>query len=187
MELDCLAAVSTNYLFGDLPDRGDFRWLRDVPPTARIGYSIYIFDLPELFVTSGSPLYRADSPAFLRVLHQDFRHEPTVADPAVPGEVLVLQMTGLGPVIPAVPFDRPAPVAPLTHTVVPITCRWNPEQSGPAADVLFAGLSPLEMGVYQVNIRVPPGLVSGRIGCATTLSASIQSEMPTAEFPVASK
>jgi hypothetical protein len=185
--LDCVAAVSTNYLFGDLPDRGDFRWLRDVPPTARIGYSIYIFDLPKLLSTVGSPLYRADSPVFLQVLHQDFRHEPTIADPAVPGEVMVLKMTGLGPVSPAVALDQPAPLTPLSRTVVPVACQWNPEQSGPAADILFAGLSPLEVGVYQVNVRVPPGLIYGRIGCATTLSASRQRELTTTEFPVTSR
>ncbi len=43
--LDCLAAVSVTPLTGLYVPANAFRWLRGQAPTARVGYSIYIYDL----------------------------------------------------------------------------------------------------------------------------------------------
>jgi hypothetical protein len=44
--LDCeFAAVSVTPLEGVYVPREQFAWLRDVPPLARVGYSIYVWDV----------------------------------------------------------------------------------------------------------------------------------------------
>jgi hypothetical protein len=43
--LDCVAAISVTNLYGLYVPRDDYAWLRDLNPTARIGYSIYVYDL----------------------------------------------------------------------------------------------------------------------------------------------
>ncbi len=42
---DCLIAVSATYLFGLYVGEERFRWLRQIKPSAVIGYSIYVYDL----------------------------------------------------------------------------------------------------------------------------------------------
>lgn len=45
-QLDCVAAVSVNHLHGlYLPPPKNYDWLRAIPPTSRVGYSIYLYDL----------------------------------------------------------------------------------------------------------------------------------------------
>ncbi len=166
---DATAAVSVNLLVGLSPDRGHFGWLRGCQPRARIGYSIYVFDLAQCVPLVESRLSGTVRPAFRGVQHGDFRGAPTPRDPAVPGEVLAFYMTGLGPVTPPVPTDQPAPLDQLSTIDVPLFCRWNADQGGPVADVLFAGLAPGQTGFYQVNIRVPANLNGGRLTCSSAL------------------
>jgi 4-amino-4-deoxy-L-arabinose transferase-like glycosyltransferase len=45
-QLDCMVAASATFLYGRQLIAGDsLRWLRTYPPTERVGYSIYVFDL----------------------------------------------------------------------------------------------------------------------------------------------
>ncbi|MCP5111153.1 MAG: hypothetical protein GY953_09985, partial [bacterium] len=44
-ESDCIAAVSVNLLHDLYVKAGEFSWLRERDPIARIGYSIYVYDL----------------------------------------------------------------------------------------------------------------------------------------------
>jgi minor extracellular serine protease Vpr len=68
--------------------------------------------------------------------------------------VAVLYATGLGPVTPAPPSGAPASASPLS------TCQTQPLLlvSQSVAEVLFCGLAPGFVGLYQVNFRIPPGL-----------------------------
>jgi hypothetical protein len=43
--VDCMAAISVNLLYGLYTDAGAFSWLRDRRPLARVGGSIYVYDL----------------------------------------------------------------------------------------------------------------------------------------------
>jgi 4-amino-4-deoxy-L-arabinose transferase-like glycosyltransferase len=43
--LDCIAAASVTALYGPFFPAGKYRWLRERTPIAKIGYSIYIYDL----------------------------------------------------------------------------------------------------------------------------------------------
>ena len=78
--------------------------------------------------------------------------------PARRGEVVEILCTGLGRVNNPPPLGQPTPVTPLATTLVtPIVTI-----GGVRAEVLFSGLAPNYVGVYQVNARVmqatPPGL-----------------------------
>jgi len=44
-DLDCVGAISVNTLYDFSADQRTHAWLRALKPTARIGYSIYIYDL----------------------------------------------------------------------------------------------------------------------------------------------
>jgi len=43
--LDCVGAISTNILYDSFSNPQQHAWLRALRPSARIGYSIYIYDL----------------------------------------------------------------------------------------------------------------------------------------------
>jgi uncharacterized protein (TIGR03437 family) len=77
-----------------------------------------------------------------------------------PGDVIVLYMTGLGPVSEAVPTGQPAPVDHAVPITGQFTCTFDPYGS---AETLFAGLAPGAVGIYQVNVRLPAGPDRGAI------------------------
>lgn len=77
--------------------------------------------------------------------------------PAERGEVLVMYATGLGVVDPPGKTGIPAPASPLSRTVRP----WTVSVGGTPAELLFSGLAPGYIGLYQVNFRVPEGISPG--------------------------
>ncbi len=81
----------------------------------------------------------------------------TPTDPAAAGETIVLYTTGLGPVTIDVPDGYPAPSNPLAYTADPFQVLVEGEQ----ASVLFSGLAPGFVGVYQLNVQLPRDLPSG--------------------------
>lgn len=75
------------------------------------------------------------------------------SNPARSGQVVVIFTTGLGSTIPTVPSGRGAPSDPPAQLV-----------DGPSvligslpARVLFAGLTPNFVGLYQINVEIPAG------------------------------
>ena len=77
--------------------------------------------------------------------------------PAVAGEVIEVYGSGLGHTTPAVTAGFPAPSSPPTTTLaVPHVIIENVP-----AQVLFSGLTPRLVGVYQINFVVPSGLAPG--------------------------
>ena len=79
---------------------------------------------------------------------------PQIASrPAVPGETLQILATGLGPVNPpAITGDNSLDM--LRRTIATPTIMIG----GLLAQVPFSGLSPQFVGVYQLNVVVPPGI-----------------------------
>ncbi len=67
--------------------------------------------------------------------------------------------TGLGAVDP--PLGNGIP-ASLHRTVSPVTVIISPSSVGDlSAAILFDGMAPGFVGLYQVNVRVPPFIPSG--------------------------
>jgi len=83
----------------------------------------------------------------------------TPDDPAAPGEVIVLYTTGLGLVNVAPPNGFGAPASPLAHTLDPFDVVVARE----SARVLFSGLAPGFVGLYQINVQLPLDLPAGAL------------------------
>jgi uncharacterized protein (TIGR03437 family) len=77
--------------------------------------------------------------------------------PAKPGEFLSIYCTGLGEVTNTPPLGSASPSSPLATTTVTPTVTIG----GQSAQVLFSGLAPGFVGLYQVNVKVPDGVSPG--------------------------
>ena len=88
----------------------------------------------------------------------------TPADPARAGETVVIYMTGNGPVDAAQTTGEAASTANLARTrQLPVV-----RIAGREAPVVFSGLTPGFVGLYQVNATVPDGLPSGNLETTVT-------------------
>ena len=90
--------------------------------------------------------------------HADFS-AVTEDNPAEVGETLMLYVTGLGAVSPAVKDGFAAVAKPLSYVVAEVTVSVD----GLNAPVSFKGLAPGFAGFYQVNFEVPKGVPSGKL------------------------
>ena len=78
-------------------------------------------------------------------------------NPAQRGEVVVLYTTGLGPVDRSIPDGLGAPSNPVAHTLDP----FHVVLAGEDVPVLFSGLAPGFVGLYQLNVQLPDDLPAG--------------------------
>jgi uncharacterized protein (TIGR03437 family) len=107
------------------------------------------FYSPGIFTTDGTTAAAFHGVGFAPV---------TSADPASPGETVVLYATGLGPVSSNPGSGNPAPMTPpLSET------NGAPDVTvgGVPAVIRFSGLAPGYVGLYQVNIELPANVPSG--------------------------
>jgi uncharacterized protein (TIGR03437 family) len=101
----------------------------------------------------------------------------TPTNPINPKDTLVIYLTGMGATNPQVNAGMPGPSNPLASAAIAPTVTLG----GAALNVLYAGLVPGEVGVYQINatvpLNVPQGLdiplVINQGGAATTLSVRV--------------
>jgi uncharacterized protein (TIGR03437 family) len=97
------------------------------------------------------------------VLHLDYSLV-TAENPAVPGETLVLYLTGLGAVTPPVGDGMPGPSNPpsdANETGAIGVDIFDANSVDSNAEVGFAGLAPGYPGLYQINFTLPNGVASG--------------------------
>jgi uncharacterized protein (TIGR03437 family) len=88
-----------------------------------------------------------------KVIAQDVNYSLINAqNPAHAGDVITLYLTGMGVTNPPVPTGMQAPSSPLAVTAVQPQVTID----GVAAPVLFSGLTPSGVGLYQINVRIPP-------------------------------
>ena len=82
----------------------------------------------------------------------------TRSNPAHPGEVIIVYATGLGKVSPAVASGTAAsgPAA-----VAPNCGGFSTSSTPPFGPILYAGLTPGFVGLYQMNIQLPQNLPAG--------------------------
>jgi len=88
------------------------------------------------------------------IFHAATFTEVTAGTPASSGEAVVIYATGLGPVSPT-PLSGVAASAASTTTTPTVTI------GGIRCSVLYSGLAPGLVGVYQINAIVPAGLSIG--------------------------
>jgi len=81
----------------------------------------------------------------------------TDAAPAAPGEYIVFYLAGLGLTDNPVTTGAGSPSSPLARPVAPPTLTIG----GEPTTVLFAGLTPGLVGLYQLNAQVPPDAPNG--------------------------
>jgi len=100
------------------------------------------------------------------VIAQDTSYNLITADhPAHAGDVIILYATGMGATNPAVATGAVAPGPPqlANVTVAPQVSIGNAN-----AQVLFAGLSPGSVGLYQMDVQIPTGTVAGNVPLVVT-------------------
>jgi uncharacterized protein (TIGR03437 family) len=94
----------------------------------------------------------------------DVANPPTVCgQPARPGDVIVLFLTGLGKATPGGdPAGKPLPTGSLAPadggTIYQTVQTPLVDIGGMPAAVLFSGIAPGNAGLYQINIVVPDGV-----------------------------
>lgn len=92
-------------------------------------------------------VFRVENDLLLSTLSNPFRHQETG----------VAFLTGLGPVTPLLLDGNAAPNTPLSTTQIVPTVTVG----GAAAQVLYSGLTPGFIGLYQINFVIPWGAPLG--------------------------
>ena len=101
-------------------------------------------------------------------------------NPAAPGSVLSLYLTGLGNILPEFPVGTVAPLPGSVEATTQVTLYNVPAQ------VLYAGPAPgLLVGIYQVNFQVPVTGISDWVPLGVTVAGQFaQSEFGNAKVGV---
>ena len=103
------------------------------------------------------------------ILHSDNITLVSSAKPAHAGEIVVIYATGLGAVTTPVPSGSAASGADPTIAAVTVTI------GGKDAPVQYAGLAPFNVGLYQINVIIPPGLGTVSAPVLVTVSPNLVS------------
>jgi len=145
-----LASVTPNQIVYQIPF--------ETPPGAW-GLSLYPNDSPftqpslSINVVPFSPQPVALPPTDQPVIaNSDFSALVSTQNPAHPGEAIHVYFTGLGPVSPPLASGVPAPLNLLEPALQKPNCM---DDSGQPYQILFAGMAPGFVGVYQVDIQLP--------------------------------
>ena len=72
-------------------------------------------------------------------------------------DMLVIYLTGMGQTSPTIDDGLPAPRDPLASALAVPVVRL----AGTELPVIYAGLAPGEVGVYQINVTVPRSTPQG--------------------------
>ena len=110
------------------------------------------------------------------IRHTDFS-VVTTSSPAKIGETVQLYLTGLGAVKPAVTDGTAAPSSPLSNVVDMPDVYID----GVLANVVFAGLSPGSVNLYQLNVTIPTGVTTNAsvtIEVVTSGADNIEATIP---------
>ncbi len=81
----------------------------------------------------------------------------TASNPVHKNDVLVIYLTGMGITNPAVLDGMPGPSSPLATAIVPPQVTLG----GSNLALMYAGMTPGEVGVYQINVKVPTSIQGG--------------------------
>jgi uncharacterized protein (TIGR03437 family) len=111
---------------------------------------------PEIVATPNGPA----------VTHSNDFSLVTASKPAVPGEILSVFATGLGPTRTSLDPGQPFPSSPLAVVNSPLAVTVN----GKSAEVLGAVGYPGSVEGYQVNFRLPSDTAKGAVSLLLTVA-----------------
>lgn len=113
------------------------------------------------------------------VLHADFS-VVTPSSPAKAGETVLVFVTGLGDVNPAITDGAVGPSNPFSLTVNPLAVYFSGPGEMVQGAVTYAGLAPGLAALYQINVQLPSTIASGDnyIEIQTTDSYATQAKIP---------
>jgi len=93
---------------------------------------------------------------FAHAVHAD-SSPVTSQNPAKPGETITVYMTGLGDVDPPVPDGVAGSASPRSKAIAATAAYLD----GDEIDVLYAGLAPVLIGLYQMDVKIPAVVEAG--------------------------
>jgi len=99
----------------------------------------------------------------LAVVHQSSGLPVSASNPAAGGETLLVYMAGLGAVSTDLSFGTAAPATPAISTAITPQVTLG----GTPAAVVFSGLAPGFVGLYQVAVTMPATLPPGGLANLT--------------------
>ena len=109
---------------------------------------------------------------YAAALHPDYSLV-TPQNPARPGEIIAVYLTGLGATNPPVPNGAAGPLDPLAKT----TEVLDASVGNRSAKIVYSGLAPTLRGLYQLNVEIPATVSAGDqyldIGGPDALSSQI--------------
>ena len=89
--------------------------------------------------------------------HADFK-PITEANPALPGERIIIFVTGVGALNPPIADGSPGPADPLSFTTDPnVAVLFGGEEGR----IFFSGAAPFFVGLYQINVTIPDTVFPG--------------------------
>ncbi len=90
------------------------------------------------------------------------------ASSAHPGEALVMYLVGMGGTNPAVASGQVAPGLKATDTLASALVQPVVKVNNQTAQILFAGLTPGYVGLYQINFVVPSTATAGSLSVSVS-------------------
>jgi uncharacterized protein (TIGR03437 family) len=126
-----------------------------VPVDMRVGNVNITVALNGVVSNNVQAAVAAVSPSVILVTHADGT-AVSAANPVMAGETLVIYATGLGPVSPSISTGAFATSTVLSNTVNTPAVTID----GAPLNVVFSGLAPGFVGLYQINAQVPATLTS---------------------------
>ncbi len=90
----------------------------------------------------------------------------SAASPAAVGSIVTVFFSGLGPVQPRIPSGAPTPFTPL-HLP---RSSFSAQVAGQNASVVGVAMTPGFVGLAQMSLVVPEGLVAGKVSLQVTVA-----------------
>src|SRR6185436_12306771 len=125
-------------------------------------------------------VFRANSEAGEATVLRADRSLVSASNPVREGDELVIFATGLGRTTPEIRAGQAAPSDPRSAAVIPAEVLLD----GVTLQVGYAGLTPGQIGVYEINVKVPRGIRAGQDvplvirqgGMSTTVAVQVAAE-----------
>jgi len=148
--------VSPNQVNAQMPFEaiGNVSMILRTPGGSSDTFNIVVLPTAPSVFRSGVAGPNTDLPTIIRNSNGEL---VTDTDPVHPDDVLVIFLTGMGPTSPAVATGMQAPSSPLAVALTKPTVTLG----GAQLTMLYWGAAPGEVGVNQINVRVPKNVPTG--------------------------